>query len=71
MRREEDGLDPVTEIPLDNHSLWWKYVPGANWRHPKGPKSSITGWKNIRSCRCVGTTPWRMQMGRQTFADRG
>lgn len=21
----------------------WAYVPGANWRHPAGPKSSITG----------------------------
>jgi len=20
---------------------WWRYVPGANWRHPQGPDSSI------------------------------
>ncbi|HEY9784869.1 MAG TPA: formylglycine-generating enzyme family protein [Candidatus Obscuribacterales bacterium] len=20
---------------------WWRYVPGANWRHPEGPKSTI------------------------------
>ena len=20
---------------------WWEYVPGANWRHPEGPKSTI------------------------------
>ncbi len=20
---------------------WWQYVPGANWRHPEGPESSI------------------------------
>jgi formylglycine-generating enzyme required for sulfatase activity len=20
---------------------WWRYVPGANWRHPQGPTSSI------------------------------
>ncbi len=24
-------------------SQWWQYVPGANWRHPTGPKSSIAG----------------------------
>lgn len=24
---------------------WWQYVPGANWRHPAGPKSSIAGWE--------------------------
>ncbi len=22
---------------------WWRYVPGANWRHPLGPGSSIEG----------------------------
>jgi sulfatase modifying factor 1 len=25
---------------------WWKYVPGANWRHPHGPGSSIEGKDN-------------------------
>ncbi|MCI0704190.1 MAG: formylglycine-generating enzyme family protein [Planctomycetia bacterium] len=25
---------------------WWRYVPGANWRHPEGPKSSVKGKKN-------------------------
>ncbi len=24
-------------------SQWWQYVPGANWRHPGGPDSSIEG----------------------------
>jgi formylglycine-generating enzyme required for sulfatase activity len=28
------------------HPPWWKYVPGANWRHPEGPKSSIVGRKD-------------------------
>jgi len=22
---------------------WWEYVPGANWRHPEGPDSTIAG----------------------------
>ena len=25
---------------------WWVYVPGANWRHPAGPGSSIKGRDN-------------------------
>ena len=26
---------------------WWTYVPGANWRHPRGPESSLQGlWKH-------------------------
>jgi len=28
-------------IPLDDYSRWWRYVAGANWRHPQGPESSI------------------------------
>ena len=26
--------------------VWWRYVPGANWRHPDGPQSSVKGRKN-------------------------
>jgi len=25
---------------------WWRYVPGADWRHPDGPGSSIAGRDN-------------------------
>ncbi|KCZ87924.1 formylglycine-generating enzyme family protein [Hyphomonas johnsonii] len=25
---------------------WWRYVPGANWRHPEGPGSDIRGKAN-------------------------
>ena len=30
-------------VPLDDYSQWWTYVPGADWRHPQGPGSSIAG----------------------------
>lgn len=26
-----------------NHFNWWRYVPGANWQHPEGPKSNLKG----------------------------
>ncbi len=26
---------------MRNHYNWWFYVPGANWRHPRGPASKI------------------------------
>jgi len=32
-----------SEVPLDNFYQWWRYVKGANWRHPEGPQSSIKG----------------------------
>jgi formylglycine-generating enzyme required for sulfatase activity len=28
---------------LEDHFQWWEYIPGANWRHPEGPNSSISG----------------------------
>jgi len=34
---------PKEKLPLDNHLAWWKYVPGASWRHPEGPGSTING----------------------------
>ena len=37
---------PDHPVPLDNHFRWWTYVPGANWRHPFGPKSDIQGKDN-------------------------
>lgn len=30
-------------VRLDDYSRWWRYVPGANWRRPQGPGSSIAG----------------------------
>ena len=34
---------PDHPVPLNNHFEWWSYVPGANWRHPEGPKSNLKG----------------------------
>ncbi|MDF1586803.1 formylglycine-generating enzyme family protein [Marinimicrococcus flavescens] len=41
----------VFEIPrqvqgMADVSQWWRYVPGADWRHPAGPESSIEGKEN-------------------------
>ncbi len=35
----------MTKGPVDlrDVSNWWAYVPGANWRHPEGPKSDLRG----------------------------
>jgi sulfatase modifying factor 1 len=33
-------------VSLDDYTQWWRYVPGANWRHPQGPASSIEGKDN-------------------------
>jgi sulfatase modifying factor 1 len=32
---------PSKGVPLDDHFPWWGYVPGADWRHPDGPGTSI------------------------------
>ncbi|MBI3881673.1 MAG: formylglycine-generating enzyme family protein [Verrucomicrobia bacterium] len=34
---------PGDGVPLDNHMIWWSYVPGANWRHPQGPDADLKG----------------------------
>jgi formylglycine-generating enzyme len=30
-------------VPLNDATLWWKWTPGACWRHPEGPGSTIDG----------------------------
>ncbi len=32
---------PDHPVELNDYFQWWTYVPGANWRHPLGPKSNI------------------------------
>jgi formylglycine-generating enzyme len=30
-------------VSLHDVSQWWRYTPGANWRHPRGPASTLHG----------------------------
>src|SRR5689334_20013369 len=34
---------PPAPVDLRDCYQWWTYVPGANWRHPEGPASSLKG----------------------------
>jgi formylglycine-generating enzyme required for sulfatase activity len=34
---------PLASVNADNFRNWWEYVPGACWRSPEGPGSSIAG----------------------------
>lgn len=34
---------PAATVDLSEPGLWWKFVRGANWRHPEGPGSSLAG----------------------------
>ena len=30
-------------VNLDDYRNWWAWVPGANWAHPEGPASNLSG----------------------------
>ncbi|MCP3711149.1 formylglycine-generating enzyme family protein [Paraburkholderia sp. CNPSo 3274] len=34
---------PSRRVDLRNHYNWWAYTRGADWRHPRGPESSLEG----------------------------
>jgi len=34
---------PAGPISLENPLAWWRFVRGANWRHPDGPNSDLRG----------------------------
>lgn len=57
--KDYPGADPKLLVPgalvfqkatgpvnLNSYFNWWAWVPGTNWKHPKGPGSSITGVEN-------------------------
>jgi sulfatase modifying factor 1 len=33
-------------VPLDDPLQWWRYMPGANWKHPLGAKSNLKDRRN-------------------------
>jgi len=33
-------------VNLNDYHNWWAWVPGANWKHPKGPESSLKNREN-------------------------
>ena len=37
---------PPQAVPLTKLLQWWSYVPGADWRHPLGPESDLSGKEN-------------------------
>jgi formylglycine-generating enzyme len=39
-------VKPPRPVSLRDHRAWWAYVPGANWRQPNGPNSSIVYKEN-------------------------
>jgi formylglycine-generating enzyme len=34
---------PSYRVDLRAYRQWWSYLPGADWRHPEGPGSSLNG----------------------------
>lgn len=39
-------VKPNRPVSLRDNKAWWAYVPGADWRHPQGPNSSIRRKEN-------------------------
>jgi len=39
-------VPPNTTITVNDIFQWWKFVPGADWKHPEGPNSNIDNRMN-------------------------
>lgn len=38
---------PSESVSKRSHYNWWRYVPGADWQHPEGPKTNLKKrWKH-------------------------
>ena len=36
-------VPPAKAVALDDYSRWWRWTPGASWKHPEGPGSDLKG----------------------------
>lgn len=36
-------VPPTEAVPLDDAGRWWRFIAGADWRHPQGPATSVAG----------------------------
>lgn len=36
-------VPPPAMVDRSDIHNWWQYIPGADWRHPRGPRSSLDG----------------------------
>ena len=55
----------------DDWTRWWRWTPGADWRHPEGPGSTLAAGNCIRSSTSAGGRAGVRRLGRQGAADRG
>ena len=80
-RREEGAAPPrlarVREAaesgrPAATFTNWWRFVLGADWRHPRGPNSTIKGREDHPVVHVAYLGRRRLRgVGRQGAADRG
>ena len=57
-------------VSLFSNRAWWDWVPGADWKHPEGPESSLEGKEDhpvvqvlLVRCQCI------CSMGRKTASN--
>ena len=36
-------VKPPRRVDLRDHFQWWRFIPGAHWKEPQGPGSSLAG----------------------------
>ena len=36
-------VPPAHPVDVADGAVWWRFVPGADWRHPLGPQSDLAG----------------------------
>lgn len=47
---------PTGRVDLGDHYAWWAWTPGADWRRPDGPGSTLDGRERLRSSTSPGRT---------------
>ena len=56
-------VPPQRAVGQGDPYVWWQYIPGASWRHPEGPGSSVKGREHhpvvhISHCDALAYAQW-------------
>ena len=49
---------PVSAQAAQRPTDWWRYVAGANWRHPGGPQTGIEGRDALKTALAIQNIIW-------------
>jgi len=57
-------------VNMNDYGQWWKWVKGADWKHPEGPTVILKEKIIILLCKLAGTMQWLIASGQASVCQQ-